>query len=912
VHFGDRSESQAVEEADHPSGPVTIRWIALVLAVALTRAGFAASAAVPIYIEDSHAGSFYWLAQHLDLEEECALIHFDAHSDASAIFDSDELRNRLRRVASMEERQELLERWRQVGAIQCFNWIEPLMPAPIANLIWVRGEKLQKREAAALQKSAADHLDGQLEAAPRSAGALAKRCRVLGLEELRANIKDGTPVVITIDLDYFADIDAGARAAAFERVWKFVAGCRNLRAVTFAISRPYLASDDQADALVRLALAASLSLPTARIQFEPFLKVGNDRSLRARELRSQKRDVPAFSLTNASEELRALLLANRERIEVRADTSAWEKLLGQWESEAPAIHLAVKNHEPSTDNIWRVPVLESVEVDLVAEPWDAAVSRVEWIALTPEHVRCNLTAERANEIGFASGAPPRPRWQKTRLRHDGGALPISALRAFFDRRTGCGAIRLQARVEINHHIRETPAIEIRRFAGSGFRAALTEQFGLPYLFGSGELRYGTNTGPETGWGADCANFLVYALRRQGRPIPWCNPRQLRKYLEPVMLKSGAGQAKFSDEDVAEGLVIHFGSHVAALMEDRPPIGTLDATDLVVHQLEGVPETLSLGELLKKRNNPRFDVLRVTRRQPRPDLVVGGDVMLGRTVGERIQAGADPFAGIRRYLDAAPWKFVNLECVISDKGTATTGKPYCFRAPAHATNVLIAAGINAVGLANNHAEDFGSDGLIDSIARLTASNVAAVGAAETVDGAYTPHFFTTSDGRSAALIALNDVENNFNPNGSMVAAASNRERVARALAEGRASAEFVLCLMHWGDENTSAVSGRQRALARWLIDQGVDAVAGCHSHTIQPLDFYHGRPVVYSLGNLVFDGAPSLENWNRGQLLEVDVGGRGRQSSIRLIPVRLDARGFPQAASEPEAALTRNDAGGYLH
>jgi hypothetical protein len=891
---------------------VTLRAVALSFALAFARCALALSPTLPIYVENSHAGSFYWLAQQLDLDEEITLVHFDAHSDASAVFDSDELRDRLRRVASSEERRELLDRWRQVGAIQCFNWIEPLMPAPIANLIWVRGEKLRKSEAAALQKTATGQLDGQLEAAPRSAGSLATRCRVLGLEDLRANIKDGTPVVITIDLDYFAEVHPGARAAAFERVWKFVAGCRNLRAVTFAISRPYLASDDQADALVRLALAASLSLPTARIQFEPFEKVGNDRSLRARELRSQKRDVPGFSLTNASEELRALLLANRERITVHADTAAWEKLLGQWEKEAPTIHLAIRNHEPSTDNIWRVPVLESTEADLITEPWDAAVSRVEWIALTPEHVRGNLTAERADEIGFASGAPPRPRWRETRLRQNGGALPIEALRDFFDRRTGCGAIRLQARVEINHHIRETPAIEIRRFAGTGFRAALTEQFGLPYLFGSGALRDGTNTGPETGWGADCANFLVYAFRREGRQVPWCNPRQLRKYLEPVMLKTGAGEAKFSAEDAAAGLVIHFGSHVAALLEDRPPIGILDATDLVAHQLEGVPEILSLGELLTKRNNPHFDLLRMAHPQLQADLVVGGDVMLGRTVGEQIQAGADPFAGIRGYLDGAPWKCVNLECVISDKGTAIAGKPYCFRAPVQATGVLTSAGINSVGLANNHADDFGSDALIDSIARLAANNIAAVGAAETMDGAYAPQFFTTRDGRRAAIIALTDVENGFDAKGAKVATASNRERVARGIGEARASAEFVLCLMHWGDENTSAVSERQRALARWLIDQGVDAVAGCHSHSIQPLDFYHGRPVVYSLGNLIFDGAPNLKSWNRGQLLEVDVGSRGRECSIRLIPIRLDARGFPQVASGPDQGLTGNDTAGYFH
>ena len=102
-------------------------------------------------------------------------------------------------------------------------------------------------------------------------------------------------------------------------------------------------------------------------------------------------------------------------------------------------------------------------------------------------------------------------------------------------------------------------------------------------------------------------------------------------------------------------------------------------------------------------------------------------------------------------------------------------------------------------------------------------------------------------------------------------------------------------MHWGDENTARVTERQRELARWLIDQGVDVVAGCHSHCLQPLDFYHGRPVIYSLGNLVFDGAQNLESWNRGQLLSVDIGRPGvRAASIRLLPLRLDARGFPQA------------------
>src|SRR4029077_20366037 len=75
---------------------------------------------LPIYIEDNHAGTFYWLAQNIDLDQPCTLILFDAHSDASGIFDSDNIRDALRNVASTQDRQKLLDRWRSKGAIQCF------------------------------------------------------------------------------------------------------------------------------------------------------------------------------------------------------------------------------------------------------------------------------------------------------------------------------------------------------------------------------------------------------------------------------------------------------------------------------------------------------------------------------------------------------------------------------------------------------------------------------------------------------------------------------------------------------------------------------------------------------------------------------------------------------------------------
>src|SRR5438477_4457922 len=205
---------------------------------------------LPIYIEDNHAGTFYWLAQHIDLDQPCTLILFDAHSDASGIFDSDKIRGALRNVASSQERQALLDRWRHTGAVQCFNWIEPLMPAPIAKVIWVPAERLSADEIRKRSDEATALLDGHMEAAPRRTGSLRDAYVVSDCKNLEKHLDPKRPLVVTIDLDYFADLGAAEQKPAFERIWNFVIERPNLRAITFAISRPYLKSDDQAHRLL--------------------------------------------------------------------------------------------------------------------------------------------------------------------------------------------------------------------------------------------------------------------------------------------------------------------------------------------------------------------------------------------------------------------------------------------------------------------------------------------------------------------------------------------------------------------------------------------------------------------------------------------------------------------------------------
>ncbi len=843
---------------------------------------------LPIYIEDNHAGTFYWLAQKLDLDQPCTLILFDAHSDASGIFDSDNIRNALRNVASSRDRQALLAHWRSNGTVQCFNWIEPLMPAPIARVIWVPAGEFSTSEVDKRKQEATALLDGHLEAAPRKSGSLRESYVVSDFHNLDKHINPNQPLVVTIDLDYFAGLSATEQEIAFARIWNFVIERPNLRAITFAISRPYLKDEDEAYRLLELTLTAVISLPTAQVEFEPFQTVANDHSNLAKELMINGKKLPVFDLAQAPQELRARILSERQRILVGHDTTHWEQLLGTWNDEAPQLHLQVKDRQPSTDKVWRILADQPAEIELVAEPWTTKSEKIEWFALTPKYLRCNLTDLSTDQVGFVANAASRPAWNELPIDYHDSALPISKLDNLFDPQWHCGSLRLRACAVVDGKIRETPVLELRRFIGTGFRSAITEQFGLPYLFGSGELSEDSDTGPETNLGADCANFVVYALRRQGQRVPWSDPKRLREDLDLVTRSATPGTARISAEDLQRGVIVHLGTHVAAVMEDRQPVGILSENDLVAHQLGGAPEILTLGELLKERRKNCFDLFRVPPPKSAATLVFGGDVMLGRSCAAKIESGIDPFAGIVPLLHSASFAAANLECTISNLGASA--QRYAFRAPAQSAQLLRRSGFRAMGLANNHALDFGTAALEDCAAHLVQEQIEPIGVGKPGGKTYTPSFFSILDGKRIALLAITDVGPAA---GHQIAAASDRSGLSAAIANARSHANLVVCLVHWGGENSEKVTDEQCELARWLIDGGVDVVVGSHPHCVQALDFYHGCPIAYSLDNLVFDGASTVESWNRGALLQIGLNESVQVSSASLIPIVLED-GLPRA------------------
>ena len=267
---------------------------------------------------------------------------------------------------------------------------------------------------------------------------------------------------------------------------------------------------------------------------------------------------------------------------------------------------------------------------------------IHWYCLPSAADSYNVSAE---QFGFAGGAS---RWiyREPAPLSGESVLQGPSLLGAFDSKTGYGVADLFAQIETTSGVFVSKTVRLISVADDvpPFQQTLSSEFNLPYIFfGSSLARLGAS-GPEVGLGADCANFIIFGLRGCGWQIPWSDAKHLiprLNLLERVDLDQSATNpeqlVRVQSDDLNSGIVIIFDNHVAALWRsDRP--GWLGLNDLVVHQLEGRPEIVPLAKLAKTRR--RFSVLSVPRPERVIQVLIGGDVMLGRTLKHKILAGSD--------------------------------------------------------------------------------------------------------------------------------------------------------------------------------------------------------------------------------------------------------------------------------
>ncbi|MEU4249778.1 CapA family protein [Amycolatopsis sp. NPDC026612] len=283
------------------------------------------------------------------------------------------------------------------------------------------------------------------------------------------------------------------------------------------------------------------------------------------------------------------------------------------------------------------------------------------------------------------------------------------------------------------------------------------------------------------------------------------------------------------------------------------------------------------------------------------LVLGGDVNIqGRTTPSTAFDRLDPL------LEGADVRFVN------------------FEGPIHAAMVeaLKSAGIDVVSCANDAAHPPAA--VLAGLAVLDDAGIAHCGAGANLDAAHAPAVLERS-GEKVAFLAYSSLRRPYSQPSPGVAQAfattayqpdprvaevpgrppvvrtapvpEHLERLVADVRQAKAGNDHVVVSMHWGLPGPD-LTEYQVTYGRAAIDAGADLVAGHGPHTIQAVEVYRGRPILYSLGNLVFDW-PAM----RGRHVDGLLAGcmLGAEPRLELIPVRRNADNECEPLAGDEAA-----------
>jgi poly-gamma-glutamate synthesis protein (capsule biosynthesis protein) len=255
-------------------------------------------------------------------------------------------------------------------------------------------------------------------------------------------------------------------------------------------------------------------------------------------------------------------------------------------------------------------------------------------------------------------------------------------------------------------------------------------------------------------------------------------------------------------------------------------------------------------------------------EPRISLAVVGDIMLARSLGNRIlqNKGDGIFAAVAPTLRSADLTLGNLECAIGGDGIRAP-KAYTFRAPPAAASLLHEAGFDLLSLANNHILDYGGKTLAETRTLLEPSGIVGIGAGKDELQANAPGLFTIH-GVRLAFLAYVDVQPEYQgfdnriwtagPDSSGIAWAEP-EMIREDIQGLHSRVDFIVVMFHFGEEGRAAPTKGQSTLAHEAIDSGADFVIGSHPHVLGTMEEYKGGVIVYSLGNFVFDGFTGISN-----------------------------------------------------
>ncbi|MCD6312034.1 MAG: CapA family protein [Elusimicrobia bacterium] len=239
------------------------------------------------------------------------------------------------------------------------------------------------------------------------------------------------------------------------------------------------------------------------------------------------------------------------------------------------------------------------------------------------------------------------------------------------------------------------------------------------------------------------------------------------------------------------------------------------------------------------------------------IIAVGDIMLGRHIAKDMKkAGkgySHPYKLMKKMISSADIAFANLECPVSAKG-ATTGKKYSFCAGTRSLEGLLYAGFDVLSLANNHIMDYGPAAFSETLKLLKKNKITVVGAGNNSKEAKRPGLFKFGNTRIAFLAYDCTFRWSFATDKKAGTAPGRIKEIQQTISEVKKVSDIIIVSFHWGNEYAGKASKYQKNLAHKTIDAGADIIIGHHAHVIQEIELYKEKPIIYGLGNFIFDQA----------------------------------------------------------
>ena len=265
------------------------------------------------------------------------------------------------------------------------------------------------------------------------------------------------------------------------------------------------------------------------------------------------------------------------------------------------------------------------------------------------------------------------------------------------------------------------------------------------------------------------------------------------------------------------------------------------------------------------------------------IAVTGDVMFARNMPGVLSLDSSPFSGVSNVTSNVDLLLINFENAATYSGNAMKGDVPLKCSPEYVP--LAKANNNTVAsLANNHAFDYGIEGMQDTVSYLKDAGITPIGAGNTEDEA---HQAVVQDinGRKITILNYMDADNFAEysyevmpyANGSNPGySAYDYDDASKQISENNDS-DLIIAYLHFGNEYSNSPNENQIRISHELIDYGADVVIGSHPHVTQGIDMYNGKPIFYSLGNFIFD--QSNEATHTAYFVKLDLTGDTCQCTV---------------------------------